>query len=160
LADALKSATKRTVNAIELPEGARMASASDIRLFLPTVMKENKSDFVLLSLPPRAFMTLNASEAVLIGQRCAAVGAVPVWVIPTLPSGAKPEDVKKLDDNQKKVTKELSRHGIPYLSAAYALKETKDAWDGEELKDEGQKAVAKLAEEAMALIEKNVRNRL
>jgi len=161
LTEALKTANaRRAVNAAAAPEGQKLATAADVRLFLPAMMKSDANDVVLFNLPAKTFMNLNAAEAVVISQRCTSVGAIPIWVIPVLPPGSKPEDAKKLDDNQKRVVKEFGTHGVPFISMAYAIKDTKEAWNGEDLNDEAQKALAKLTEAAIAHAEKNTKGRL
>jgi hypothetical protein len=161
LGDALKGANaRRTINAPVIPEGQKLATATDVRLFLPAMMKTDANDFVVFNLPPRAFMNLNAAEAVVISQRCTSVGAIPIWVVPVFAPGSKPEEAKKLDDNQKRLTKEFAAKGIPFVSMAHAIKDSKDAWDGEELKEDAQKALAKLTEAAIAHAEKNTKGRL
>lgn len=161
LGEALKAANaRRTVNAPVIPEGQKLATATDVRLFLPAMMKTDANDFVVFNLPPRAFMNLNAAEAVVISQRCTSVGAIPIWVVPVFAPGSKPEEIKKLDDNQKRVVKEFAAKGIPFVSMAHAIKDSKDAWEGEELKDDAQKALAKLTEAAITHAEKNTKGRL
>jgi len=161
LAEALKTANaRRTVNAPVIPEGQKLATATDVRLFLPAMMKTDANDIVVFNLPARTFMNLNSAEAVVISQRCTSVGAIPIWVVPVFAPGSKPEEIKKLDDNQKRVMKEFASKGIPYVSMAHAIKDSKDAWDGEELKDDAQKALAKLTEAAIAHAEKNTKGRL
>lgn len=161
LGEALKNAnSRRTVNAAAAPEGQKLATAADVRLFLPAILKSDANDVVLFNLPPKVFMNLNSAEAVIISQRCTSVGAIPIWIVPAMPPGSKPEDAKKLEENLKRVTKEFGTHGVPFVSMAHAIKDSKDAWEGEDLKEDAQKALAKLTEAAISHAEKNTKGRL
>jgi len=158
--DAVKEANpRRRLAAFQGPEGLKLGSVNDLRLFLPCAMSKSGGEMVLLMPPPKAMMWANPADAALITKRCLAAGSIPVWILPTLPNGAKEDDVKKLNGANAAVGKEVNKLGAPTVDARFALKDVAQAWDGGDLNAAGCQAVAKVASAAMAHVDRFVRGR-
>ncbi|MCY3021029.1 MAG: hypothetical protein NTW87_18600 [Planctomycetota bacterium] len=150
---------RKNVSGFKEPDGLKLSSVGDLRLFLPYGMGKGGGELVLIAPSAKAMQGANAADAAMITQRCLAVGAVPIWILPTLPNGAKEDAVKRLNGANKALSKEVAKLGAASVDAKFALKDVSQAFDGDEPNAAGYQAIAKLVHAAMAHVERYVRGR-